>query len=294
MARRGVLATLVVTCVGLFTGFFREGSTGPLHSIQTAVGGLAGPLQSFADAAIQPARDGWHWTTSLVGARDRAAKYEAQARLLSEEIVAARNANIEAGIAKSLEGITSVLPPGYRPVEGAIRNRSQNNLFLYARLDVGSADGVVRNSPVVSPGAKGAGAARQPILIGLVTSTTGHTADIAFVTATGSRIGVQVQGGSAVGLLAADDGGNLSLSQVPREFPLRKAAIVLTSGYSAMDLDSLYPRGLSIGRVQDFGAGEPDAFQTVQVEPLVDVRQISRAIVLVPTSSEAKRRASGG
>ena len=60
------MVVLAVVSVGLFTGYFREGTAGPLHGAQSGVGGVIAPLQSFASKAVQPVRDGWGWLTSLV------------------------------------------------------------------------------------------------------------------------------------------------------------------------------------------------------------------------------------
>ena len=71
--RRVTIAALVLVCLALFTGYFRETDGGPLHGAQSTAAGVVAPVQEVATRAVQPFRDAWGWATSLKDARDRAA-----------------------------------------------------------------------------------------------------------------------------------------------------------------------------------------------------------------------------
>ena len=43
--RRAVIATLVVACLGMLTGYFREEPDGPLHGVQSTTAGVLAPVQ---------------------------------------------------------------------------------------------------------------------------------------------------------------------------------------------------------------------------------------------------------
>lgn len=283
---------LVTVSVGLFTGYFREGPGGSLHGVQATVGGVVAPLQSFASKAVQPVRDGWNWLGSLVDARDRAARLAKENARLQEQVLASRDNAIALADAQRLAGIVDDLPTGYKRVNADIIGVSTNVHYARARVDVGTADGVVDNSPVIV-----AGDGPQAVLVGVISNAAAHSADVQFVTDRGTAVGAYVvDEGAPSGLLTAIEDGQLLLRNVPRAFRVRRGDIVKTSGFVDPDNStnaSLYPRGIAIGSVQSVGREEADTFQTIQVTPLVDVRPLARVVVLAPVSDAAKRRAAG-
>jgi rod shape-determining protein MreC len=284
--RRGVIATLVVVCLVLFTGYFRESDGGVLHGVQDTAGGVVAPVQTAAVAAIEPVRDAWGWATDLRDARDRAAALEAENTALRTALVQSR---IDG--ARALRVDAPRVPPelaNYRPVTGRVVGRSTFNWYRSARLDVGTSDGVVRNSPVVIDRDRGSA------LVGLVTSATPNTADVSFITDGRTQVGATIPEANAPpGLLESVTPGQLRLSGVPREFPVEQNQIVVTAGFSGLGLPSVYPSGLPIGTVTSVGSLEVSTDQAIQVTPFVDPRSLDAMIVLTPQTPEARERAEG-
>ena len=292
--RRAVIAALVITCLAIFTGYFRESTDGPLHGAQAATASVVAPVQEVATRAVRPFRDAWGWANGLKDARDRAAALETEVEGLRG--LAADNAVRDQRLAEleSLLGVESVVDPrtgagGYGLATGLVQTRSITDWYRSARISVGSSDGVVRNAPVV------AGTGRGAALVGVVTAVSPNTADVAFITDGRTEVGATIPAaGHPPGLVQSTSPGQLRLTGVPRSAPVRLNQDVVTSGFKVKNLLSIYPPGLPIGRVSSLGRQEVDVQQTVQVTPYLDPRNLSYLTVLTPQSAQAKRRASGG
>jgi rod shape-determining protein MreC len=285
--RRGVIAALVLVCLALFTGYFRESDGGTLHGLQDTAGGVVAPVQEVAVAAIQPARDAWGWATDLRDARDRAASLEEENVALRTALVESRIGGARAVAAPAAPDLPDELA-GYAPVSGRVIGRSSFDWYRSARLDVGTSDGVVRNSPVVVSPERGSA------LVGLVTSTTARTADVSFITDGRTQVGATIpEANSPPGLVESVTPGQLRLSGVPREYPVKVGQVVVTAGFSGLGLPSVYPRDLPVGQVTSVGRLEVSTDQAIQVKPFVDPRNLDAMIVLTPRSDAARERAEG-
>jgi rod shape-determining protein MreC len=291
--RRGVIAVLAVACLIIFTGYFREGTDGPLHGVQATSASVIAPVQEGATRAVLPFRDAWGWMTSLKDARDRAANL--QDRVDDLEGLAADNAVRDQRITEleSLLGVDHMLDTGkelggYRRAVGLVLARSVTDWYRSARIDVGSSSGVLRNSPVV------AGTNTGAALVGYVTSVSPNSSSVAFITDGRTEVGATIpEAGNYPGVLQSTTPGQLQLTGVPRAAGIRQGQTVVTSGFQVKNLLSVYPPGIPVGAVTSFGSQEVDVQQTVQVTPFIDPRKLTYLVVLVPESPKAKERAAG-
>lgn len=276
-------------CLVVFTVYFREAGSGPLNGAQGVAGAAVAPVQSVASRAVQPFRDGWDWVTGLFDARGENDQLQKENAALRARVLAVSDQTAEIARLRALLKINDSVPGGYRPVITSIVGRSPISWYSRARIDAGTSDGVVVNSPVV------AGAAPGSALVGVITSASAASAVVTFVTDSSTRIGATVEAsGGALGVLRPSISGQLLMDGVPREFRVRDGSVVRTAGFVAdMRLPSVYPRGIPVGQVTGAGSREVDTFQTIQVSPYVDVRTLSAVAVLTPQSPAAKRRAAG-
>jgi rod shape-determining protein MreC len=74
----------------------------------------------------------------------------------------------------------------------------------------------------------------------------------------------------------------LVLDRVRKKDVVRVGDEVVTSGWRAGLLSSLYPKGIPIGKVTSVGQTDTDLFQQVQVDPFVDFGTLDAVLVLVP------------
>ena len=291
--RRVVIAGLVILCLALFTGYFRESDDGPLHGAQSAAASVIAPVQEVATRAVEPFRDAWGWASSLKDARDRAAGLEREVEALRGEstfggVQAQRLAELEQllGVEALVDASKSL--GGYEPVTGVIITRSVSPWWRSARVDVGRSDGVLRNSPVLAGSAQGAA------LVGLVTNVSGGSSDVAFITDGRTEVGAQIpDAGPYPGLLESITPGQLRLTGIPKEAAVQAGQAVVTGSFGVKNLLSPYPPGIPVGVVTSVSTQEVDVDRTVQVTPYVDPRQLQYLSVLVPQSPEAIARARG-
>lgn len=291
--RRVVIAALVILCLAIFTGYFRESDGGPLHGAQSAAASVVAPVQEVATKAVEPFRDAWGWASSLKDARDRASRLEAEVDALRGAAV--DNAVRDARLAEleRLQGVEPMLDAskelgGYEPVTALVITRSISDWSRSARIAVGSSRGVVRNAPVV------AGTGRGAALVGIVTNVSSGASDVAFITDGRTEVGATIpEAGTYPGLLQSITPGQLRMTGIPREANVKQNQAVVTGGFSVRGLLSPYPPGIPVGLVTSVGDKEVDVERTVQVTPFVDPRTLTYLVVLAPRSQEAIARAAG-
>jgi cell shape-determining protein MreC len=72
---------------------------------------------------------------------------------------------------------------------------------------------------------------------------------------------------------------------------VRKGSTVITSGWRASHLESLFPRGIPIGQVTHVDSNERELYQRVHLHPFADLRNLDVVEVLTHGSSTAGARA---
>jgi rod shape-determining protein MreC len=288
IVRRVVLGTLIAICLALFTMYFREPSGGVLHDLKGGVSAVVSPVESGVSRAIQPFQDAWGWTVGLVDARGDKARLEKEVQDLKAQELTDAGQKEEVTRLEAQLGIQGAGPAGYRPVNARVIQRSPSAWYSRATIGVGTADGVVNFSPVLAPyGGEGA-------LAGFVSHAGAHSSEVTFITDQTAEVGATVQNrGYPPGILRATGDGRLLLDEVPVDLRVDTGDIVVTAGYSAGPLCSVYPDGILIGQVSSVGARDVDVTKTIQVLPFVDVRRQPLLMVLAPVSREARLRAAG-
>jgi len=76
------------------------------------------------------------------------------------------------------------------------------------------------------------------------------------------------------------DPGKLLLDFIEEDREVQKGRMVVTAGWRAGRLSSLFPYGIEIGKVTDATIDEQETYQRVHVQPFVDVREMEIVRVL--------------
>jgi rod shape-determining protein MreC len=274
--RRAVLLLLVAASLTLLSLFFRESSSGPLHSFEKAVSTILGPFEGGADRALKPARDLVNWFGETFDARGENDRLKSEVADLRDRLAQAQTTQQQAQELSKLDEITSggIVPDGEEAITARVIGRSPTVWYSTVTIDKGTGDGVRIDSPVVA--ADG--------LAGRITQTTPNTAQVTLITDADSSVTGRVQPGNGTGVVEPDVGNprDLQLNFVERGEDINEGDMVVTAGFSTGDLGSVFPPGIPIGNVTESSLEEQQAYQRVHLKPFADLRDMDFVRVLVP------------
>ena len=281
--RRAVLAVLVGLSIALLTAYFGESASGGLHAVQRGFMQVLAPLQEGASRALKPARDLGGWIGDTFDAKSENEQLRDQVKELRARLAKAETEQRDAVELRALVGFnrSDVFPNGYEHVAARVIGRSPTVWYSTVTIDKGSDAGLRSNQPVVT----GDG------LIGKVSAVSSDAAQVTLLTDHTSGVSAQVVPDGAGGLVKArvGDPGDLLLDFVEKGRPVLKGATVVTAGWRSSKLESLFPRGVPIGRVTRVDTRERELYQRVHLRPFADLRRLNLVEILVPASGGGQR-----
>jgi rod shape-determining protein MreC len=281
--RRAVLVLLVVLSLILLSTHFSEGSGGPLHGLQRAIATVLGPLEEGADRALKPARDMIGWFGDTFDARGENEELHDEVADLRQRVAEAESA---VGENKELRALLKLGPAGgtegRRTVTSRIIGRSPTVWYSTVTIDRGSSSGIDVDDPVIT----GDG------LAGRVTETTAGTARVTLITDHRSAVSAKVlpEGPSGVIKPEVGDPGELLLDFIEEGSQIEEGQMVVTAGWRAGRLASLFPYGIEIGEVTEATIDEQQTYQRVHVRPFVDIREMELVQVLTEGGAASGER----
>src|SRR6185312_9406939 len=274
--RRAVVGLLVAASLTLLTMSYREGSTGVVGSVQNGAVEVTAPFASVAHRVTSPFVDGWHWTTSLINARDQTALLHQLQAQEGRDASMIRQLQAENATYQRLAHWVQQ-NPHFKTVSGSVIMQSPDSDTPSVTLGIGSSSGVQVNDPVIAPVSSGGA------LVGRVADVTGNTATVQVLLDPAIGVTAAVQGRQgANGTIVPSTGtpGELTMAEVPQSVLDDNGATVVTTGYTGK-LKSLYPDGIPIGRVtyvQNDDLGQQN--KQIQVTPFVNFDNPSGVVVL--------------
>jgi len=277
LRRRLIVGVLVVLALVLISLSFRSGSDGSMGGIQSAGATVLRPFAVGVERVAQPFRDAYNWFDSLFTARSDAEKMRTEVedlrqRAIQNEFALQENVTLRR-LLKYRDGPR--FPRDFRGLAAEVIARPAGPFTQAVVVAVGSNDGVRVNDPVVAPEG----------LVGLVTRVTPGTARIQLLTDQQLAVpSIDLRTG-APGIVRHARGTRetLVLDRVQKEDVVKVRDELVTAGWSASGLSSLYPKGIPVGEVTSVGQTDTDLYQQVQVDPYVDFGALDAVLVLVPT-----------
>jgi rod shape-determining protein MreC len=266
-----VLALLIIGSFVLLTVTYGQSS----GSVQSGVSAVFSPLQTVADRALKPARDLVGWFDKTFAARGENSKLTEELAAARKQAVAGQEALSENAQLRKLVALDRDPPlaeSAYRPVTGRVIGRSPTVWNSSVTLDVGSGDGVKADDPVIS----GDG------LVGIVASTQGGSSQVSLITDHASAVSAKVLPGGVQGVVRPNVGDpeDLILDFIDSTRNVHGGQDVVTSGWRAQGLASLFPPGLPIGEVTSASIVEQEASQQVHLRPYADIANLDLVQVL--------------
>jgi rod shape-determining protein MreC len=279
--RRIALATFVALSIALLTAYFGESGSGFLNTLQRGTQEVLAPIETGASRAFKPVQDFAGWVGDTIDAKDENKRLRAEVERLRRDLARSQTAQRDTEQIRGLVRLQSQdgFPQGTEPVTARVIARSPTVWYSSVKIDKGSGDGVKADQPVIASGG----------LIGRVSRVTGGTAEVTLITDGSSAVSGQVVPEGAQGIVRPEVGNPRSLLlEFLEGRRVTDGATVVTSGFSSGEVESIFPRGIPIGRVTDVDLDEVELYQRVNVRPFADLKRLDIVQVLTrkPTNQQ--------
>jgi rod shape-determining protein MreC len=286
--RRAVLVALVVASIVMLTAWFGESSGGFFHTLQKGAQEAFAPLETGTDRALKPFRDLVGWFGDTFHAKGENKKLKAENEDLTKRLGENDTARHDVRELRALIGLKrdQGFPQGTKPIGARVIVRSPTVWYSTVKINKGSSDGIRRNQPVIAAGG----------LAGKVTTVTGGNAEVTLLTDSTSAVSAQVMPNGANGIVKSEVGrpDDLLLDFIQKNRRVTKGTTVVTSGFTSSKVESLFPRGIPIGRVTRVDLDEVSLYQRVHLKPFADLRRIEYVQVLTNRPTAAQQNAQVG
>src|ERR687894_1104187 len=280
--RRAAFAVFVALSIAILTAYFGESSGGFFHTLQRGAQEAFAPIETGASRALKPVRDLFGWAGDTFEAKKDNKDLRREVERLRAALAEAQTAQRDATQLKGLVGLREDegFPRGTEPVAARVISRSPSIWYSSIKIDKGESDGVRLNQPVIAAGSDPDGG-EVGGLVGKVTTVTGGTAEVTLITDASIGVGAQVMPSGATGIVRPAVGNPRDLlMEFVEGGRVTENTTVATSGFQIGAGQSLFPRGIPIGRVTDADLEEVDIYQRVHLEPYADLRSIDIVQVL--------------
>lgn len=269
--RRAVLTLLILGSFLLLTISYGQGS----GSIQDGVSTVFSPLEGVADRALKPARDLVGWFDKTFNARGENGRLKDELATVRVQAVAGQEAvqeNAQLRKLLELDHDPVIATSAFDPVTGRVIARSPTVWHSSVTIDLGSGDGVVVNDPVIS----GDG------LVGEISAVQPSSSDVNLITDHTSAVSAKVLPDGVQGVIrpSVGDPEDLVLDFINSTKTVGVGQTVVTSGWRAQGLASLFPPGIPVGDVAKASVVEQEASQQVHVRPFADLANLDLVQVL--------------
>ncbi len=280
--RRAALAVFVALSIAILTAYFGESGGGFFHAFQRGSQEAFAPLETGASRALKPVRDLFGWVGDTFDAKKENKDLKQEVERLRSALAQSQTAERDANQLKGLVGLKDEqgFPQGTKPVTARVIARSPTVWYSGIRIDKGSSDGVRVNQPVI---AAGSDPEHNQVggLVGKVTSVSGGTSEVTLITDASIGVGAQVMPSGATGVVRPAVGNPRDLlMEFVEGGRVTENTTVATSGFTISKGESLFPRGIPIGRVSKADLKEVDIYQRVHLQPYADLKTIDIVQVL--------------
>ncbi len=157
---------------------------------------------------------------------------------------------------------------GYALLTATVIGRDEDQLVRSITIDVGMRDGVSKDLPVIVPEG----------IVGRVARVGEKSAVVQLLIDHNFHAACKVRESRVDGILAYEGGEYNLLTQVIKNAPVRVGQTVVTSAIS-----SIFPPELPVGRVVEIRSDPSTLFQTIKVEPFVEVNRLELVFVMLKT-----------
>jgi rod shape-determining protein MreC len=283
--RRAALAVFVALSIAVLTAYFGESGGGLFHALQRGAQEAFAPVETGASRALKPVRDLFGWVGDTFDAKGENKELKSEVERLRSQLARSQTAERDAAQLSELVGLhrDDTFPTGTEPVTARVIARAPTVWYSSVKIDKGSSDGLRVDQPVIA--ARG--------LVGKVTQVTGGTAEVRLITDASSAVTAQVMPAGASGVVRPLVGNpdDLLLDLIEGDRRVTEDTTVVTSGFTSSKVESLFPRGIPIGKVTKVDLDEFEQYQRVHIEPFANLRRFDIVQVLTRRPANAQAAA---
>jgi rod shape-determining protein MreC len=273
--RRTVAIVLVAVSLALLTVYFRESSSGGLHDLQSVGASVLRPFEVAADRVAQPFQDAASWFGDVLDAKSENEKLKAEnARLRREALQFQAVVEQNARLRKALRYRGSpAFPKDFTFLGADVIAQAPTSFEKQVVVAAGSDDGVRLHDPVVN---------EKGQLLGQVTKVFNGVAQVTLLSDEASAVSACDVPTRACGILQhSSSGSSLVLDQVTKDQKVFAGDQVMTSGWRAGTLSSIYPRWIPIGTVKSVSQTDINESKEIQVQPFADLSSPRSVVILL-------------
>lgn len=272
---RLLVVILVSVCLATITVDYRQGNSGPLSSLGSAVHTVMQPLQRGVTAITRPIGDFLSGLAHLGSIKSQRDQYLQEVIALEEQIRAAQQQQEELQHLQDILKLEKALRPP--TVAAEVIGNGVSNLQWTITLGVGSSQGVSVDDPVVTAGDPSVQV--EGVLVGHVVSVSPVSCEVQLVIDPGSSVAARLQGGPS-GLLQGAGDSDPRMTLIDPSATVSAGQTVVTSGYQTALGHGLYPPGIAIGEVSRVLPASNSLQRFIQVKPAADLASLDFVLVL--------------
>ncbi|MCL2436568.1 MAG: rod shape-determining protein MreC [Clostridiales bacterium] len=261
----GIIGTALVLCLIIVLSFLSDGSTSPVgRQIQGAVAFIQRPIAS----ATFGIRDGIFNFRHIIVENDQLREENARLR---REI---NSTNLTAQDLQDLRELANIfnydiMDYNHRAIAANVIALDGTNWFNVFTIDRGTRDGIYQNAVVVN----------HQGLVGTVMEAGTNWARVISVIDSTNRVSfIVARDHDIVGILQGDGQGGLTGFALDNQAGIIVGDVLLTSG---IDLGSMYPKGIDIGRVTAVDFNIDTQLKTIEIEPSVRFNNLRKVAVIL-------------
>jgi rod shape-determining protein MreC len=273
---RLLVVVLVSISLAVITLDYREGASGPLAGIGRGALAAMAPLQKAVTTVTRPIGEFFSGLTRLPSLERDNQQLRQENDQLRAQIQRQAYVQEQTQQLQDLLGLKQSLAPPTVPA--LVIGNGLSNFRWTVTIDVGSADGVARDDPVI------AGSAVGPELVGKVVQVTQISSEVQLIIDRDSAVAGRLTLSHETGLVIGQGEGDLRMTLVNPDTVIQGDETVVTQGYQVNGQQGLFPPGLVIGQVSHVIPGTSDLQEFVTVRPAVDFSALE--FVLVMQTSE--------
>jgi rod shape-determining protein MreC len=225
---------------------------------------LTVPVERMVTIPLSFLRNVWQGYVDLVGIREENTRLRSRVTDLEDENLQYREAIVASERFRRLRHLheRKDLPM----VPATVIAQDLSPWFRSVIINRGFSSGIRTGMPVITDAG----------VVGTIAGTTPNASRVLLVVDPQSRIDVFVQRTRARGSVQGRSADTCSFEYVLRDADVQKGDLLLTSG-----LDTIYPKGLPVGRISSVERKPYGLFLGAQLEPSVDFHRLEEVFVIL-------------